>query len=161
MATYDRAGESPVERIDRNWEELLQELRVSQTGVQILTGFLLTMPFQPSFRTLSDFERGAYLWAISTSIIATSLLIAPVAMHRALFRRRRKDSLVHAGHRISQLGLGFLAAAIIGVVTLVFSLVFNGAAGLAAGLVASAMFLGLWVVLPLLIRGEMADPETP
>src|SRR5439155_6937869 len=42
----ERPNESPTERLDRNWNDILQELRVVQTGVQLLTGFLLTLPFQ-------------------------------------------------------------------------------------------------------------------
>ena len=159
MDRYDRDEESAAARIDRNWDELLQELRVSQTGVQILTGFLLTLPLQPTFVRLSGFERGAYVFAITTSIIATCLLIAPVAMHRALFRRRRKESLVAAGHRLAKLGLASLAAAIVGVVALVFSIVFSEAVGLGAGSVTALMFLGAWVVLPLAIRRQMRGPE--
>jgi integral membrane sensor domain MASE1 len=156
---YDRDQESPAERIDRNWVELLQELRVSQTGVQILTGFLLILPVQPTFHEFSDFERGAYVVTISACIIAACLLISPVAMHRALFRKRRKESLVAAGHTVAKLGLGFLGLAIVGVVCLVFSIVLGQALGLAATAVAAAMFLGAWVVLPLMIRHRMAHPD--
>jgi hypothetical protein len=160
MDDYER-HESEAERIDRNWDDLLQELRVSQTGVQILTGFLLTLPIQPSFRTLSTFERDAYVAAITGSIVATGLLITPVAMHRALFHRRRKETLVQAGHRISQVGLFFLAAAVTAVVALVFSLVFTEPVGLGAAVAAALMFLGLWLVLPLGIRRRMVTSPSP
>ena len=160
MDDYERT-ESEVQRIDRNWEELLQELRVSQTGVQILTGFLLTLPIQPSFRTLSDFERNAYVAAITASILATCLLITPVAMHRALFRRKRKETLVQAGHRVAQLGLLFLAASVTAVVGLVFALVFTDGVGLAAAIVAGLLFLGMWLVLPLGVRRRMHHGPTP
>ena len=159
MDHYDRDEESAAQRLDRNWEELLQELRVSQTGVQILTGFLLTLPVQPSFHDLSGFERGSYVVAISASIIATCLLISPVAMHRALFRRRRKESLVEAGHAIAKFGLAFLALAIVGVLCLVFSIVFGEAWGVATGLVGAVMFLTFWLVLPILVRRRIAQPE--
>ena len=152
MDHYDRDQESAAARIDRNWEELLQELRVSQTGVQILTGFLLTLPVQPTFHDLSAFERGAYVVTISASIIAACLLISPVAMHRALFRRRRKESLVAAGHRIAKVGLGFLGLAIVGVVCLVFSIVFGQGVGIVATVAAALMFLVFWVALPLRLR---------
>ena len=159
MDHYDRDAESVAERIDRNWVELLQELRVSQTGVQILTGFLLTLPVQPTFHDLDDFERGAYVVTISASIIAACLLISPVAMHRALFRRRRKESLVAAGHTVAKLGLGFLAVAITGVVCLVFSIVFGQATGIVATAAAAVMFVGAWVVLPLMIKRRMTQPD--
>ena len=73
MDDYERTGETEAQKLDRNWDELLQELRVSQTGVQILTGFLLTLPLQPKFAELSDFQRGSYVVAISLSILATCL----------------------------------------------------------------------------------------
>lgn len=158
MDTYKRDQESEAERIDRNWDELLQELRVSQTGVQILTGFLLTMPVQPAFQQLGGFERNAYVFAISMSIIATCLLIAPVAMHRILFRRRRKETLVKAGHRTSELGLAALALAIVGVVTLVFAIVYAQGVGLTVGLVTLVMFTLAWFVLPMAVRHRVGSP---
>lgn len=159
MDSYDRDDEPKTARIDRNWDELLQELRVAQTGVQILTGFLLTLPLQPTFTRLSGSERWSYVFAITASIIATCLLIGPVAMHRGLFRRRRKETLVEVGHRIAMLGLGFLAAAIIGVVSLVFSIVFDSAVGVTAAGVSAAMFLAVWLVLPLGLRRYVTQPE--
>ncbi len=162
MDGYLRDGESDAEKLDRNWEELLQELRVTQTGVQILTGFLLTLPVQPSFHDLSSFERGAYVFAISMSIVATCTLISPVAMHRILFRQRRKETLVMAGNRIAKAGLSTLALAIVGVVTLVFAIVFSQAVGVVVGLVSLAMFLGAWLVLPLALRHRLrVEPDHP
>ena len=155
---YDREQESPAERIDRNWVELLQELRVSQTGVQILTGFLLTLPLQPAFHELTGFERGAYVVAISASIVATCLIITPVAMHRALFQRRRKETLVRLGHSIAIVGLAFLATAIAGVVTLVFSIIFGGTTGLWVGVAAGLMFVVAWLVAPLSLRERLGVP---
>ena len=99
----------------RSWtatgNELLQELRVSQTGVQILTGFLLTLPLQTTFARLTTFERNTYVAAIAFSILATCLLIAPVAMHRILFRERRKGTLVDVGSSVAKAGLAMLALA--------------------------------------------------
>jgi hypothetical protein len=162
MDGYDRTQESPAQRIDRNWEELLQELRVSQTGVQLLTGFLMTVPLQPAFRQLDALERGAYVVAISASILATCLLIAPVALHRALFRRRRKQTLVTLGHWLAVSGLGFLAAAIVGVVTLVFVLVFGRTSGLWIGAAAAVVFTAVWLVGPVALRERLGDvPKTP
>lgn len=152
MDDYERTDETRSEKLDRNWNELLQELRVSQTGVQILTGFLLTLPVQPSFRDLGGFERGSYVVAVSASIVATCLLIAPVAMHRLLFRQRRKESIVRVGDIIAKLGLAILALAIAAVVSLVFSIVYGRSTGIAGGAVALLMFAGAWLVLPLWMR---------
>ena len=86
--------ETEAQRLDRNWSGLLQELRVAQTGVQLLTGFLLTLPFQQRFTQLDGVMRTVYLVTVACSIGATVLLVAPVSMHRLLFRPAR---LQHRG----------------------------------------------------------------
>src|SRR5215211_3548051 len=93
-------GESERERINRNWDELLQELRVTQTGVQILTGFLLTLPFQQRFALLDQFQVAVFCVAVLLSATATALIVAPVSYHRLLFRQRRKALLVSASDRL-------------------------------------------------------------
>src|SRR5712691_13298888 len=82
--------ETPLERWDRNYGELLQELRVAQTGVQILFAFLLTLPFSPRFGQVSRFERATYVSTLLLAAGAAALLIAPVAFHRLVFRDRQK-----------------------------------------------------------------------
>jgi hypothetical protein len=158
---YQREGETKAERLDRNWDELLQELRVTQTGVQILTGFLLTLPIQPAFRDISGFERDAYVAAISTSILATCLLITPVAMHRWLFRQQRKETLVSIAHHISVIGLTTLAAAVVSVMALTFSLVLGQLAGIVAAAVGAGLFVAAWVVFPLGLRRHLAHHPAP
>ena len=93
----DRARSENPERLDRNWSSLLQELRVTQTGVQSLTGFLLTLPFQQRFDRLDALMRAVYVATVTCSIAATIALVSPVAMHRLLFRPRRLNQLV-SGH---------------------------------------------------------------
>src|SRR5215217_8125607 len=90
-------GETETERLDRNWNEMLQELRVTQTGTQILTGFLLTLAFQPRFQELDQFQVGVYLVLVGLAVLATCLGLAPVTLHRALFRQQAKDRIVHTG----------------------------------------------------------------
>src|SRR5256885_7464608 len=87
---WEQRGETELQRLDRNWAELLQELRVVQTGVQLLTGFLLTLPFQQAFANLSNAQQGIYLAVVGLSAMSTALLIAPVALHPALFRRHAR-----------------------------------------------------------------------
>ena len=81
----EHRGETETERLDRNWSDLLQELRVVQTGVQLPTGFLLTLPFQSRFTKLSNFEQNVYLATVVASVAATGNFIAPVSLHRILF----------------------------------------------------------------------------
>src|ERR1041385_4791930 len=90
--------ESKPQKFDRQWNELLQEMRVLQTGVQVLTGFLLTIPFQQRFDRLSDVERRLYIAAVGLAVLSTLFLIAPVSMHRMLFRRGERDRLLTRGH---------------------------------------------------------------
>ncbi|OSG24010.1 DUF6328 family protein, partial [Salmonella enterica] len=97
-------SETYVERMDRNWDELMQELRVTQTGAQILVGFLLTIPFQQTFADLDDYQRTLYLVLVVLAVTGTSLIIAPVAMHRALFRKGRKPELVRWANVFARCG---------------------------------------------------------
>ncbi|BBZ41961.1 DUF6328 family protein [Mycobacterium conspicuum] len=147
-------GETEIERLDRNWNSLLQELRVVQTGVQLLTGFLLTLPFQQRFDVLSGHMRVLYLATVGCSVGATVLLIAPVATHRLLFRRHRLQVLVSAAHRFAYAGLALLGAALTGVTAIVFTAVAGRTPGLVAGVCAVALFALFWLLLPVSLRGR-------
>lgn len=148
----EERGETEIQRLDRNWNSLLQELRVVQTGVQLLTGFLLTLPFQQRFDILSGHLRVVYLATVGFSVGATVLLISPVAMHRMLFRRHRLQVLVSAAHRCAYAGLVLLGAALTGVTVIIFAAVANRNVGLVAGACALVMFAFIWWVLPLVLR---------
>ena len=141
--------ETEMERMDRNWNELLQELRVTQTGVQILTGFLLTLPFQQRFTTLDDFQVTVFCVAVLLSATATALIVAPVSYHRLLFRQRRKALLVRASDRLARAGLVALALAVSVVVLLVFDVVLSRRAAAVSSAGVLAVFTLLWLVLPL------------
>ncbi len=141
--------ESESEKLTRNLNELLQELRVTQTGVQILTGFLLTLPFTNRFATLDDVQRYSYLGVLTGSVIATGLIIAPVAFHRVLFRHGQRPWLVEAANRAARAGLAALALTTSGMVWLVFDLVVDRAVAGLAGVLSLLFFATLWAVLPL------------
>jgi Family of unknown function (DUF6328) len=151
---WNRANrdETETERLDRNWSSLLQELRVVQTGVQLLTGLLLTLPFQPRFDVLDVGMRVVYLVTVACSVASTVLLVAPVAIHRLLFRRHRLDTLVSAAHRCAYAGMLLLGLALGGVSTIVFYAVAGRPAGVIAGAVVLAAFAVFWLVTPLLMR---------
>ena len=150
--------ETPTERLDRNWTDLLQELRVVQTGVQLLTGFLLTLPFQQKFSRLTDTERGVYLFAVATSIVATGFLQAPVSLHRALFRKHRRKETVLAAHKLAIVGIVFLAFAVVAVALLIFDVVVGAAGGIIAAGITAVMLLILWLIVPR-VAGRRADPS--
>jgi hypothetical protein len=151
-APRDPRDESEAQRDDRNLAELLQELRISGLGVQVLFGFLLSLPFTARFGRLSDGQRDLYLASLALSAVATALLLGPVAYHRIVFRHRQKEPLVRAASVMATLGLATVGLAISAAVLLATSTV---ATGLPAGLITvfvAVMFLGLWFVFPLTRR---------
>ncbi|NJC70458.1 hypothetical protein HC031_12150 [Planosporangium thailandense] len=157
-AAVDGRQETSAERADRNFTELLQELRVAQTGVQILFAFLLTLPFTQGFGRVSTQQRVVYLATLIATALATSCLIAPVSHHRILFRRRRKPQLVDEANRLALVGLALLLIAVVGAVYLIFSVVAGAAL---AGVVAGALGLWLafvWYLQPLLQRRSLPRP---
>jgi hypothetical protein len=145
-------SETATERLDRNWSSLLQELRVVQTGVQLLTGFLLTLPFQQRFDILDGDMRVVYLATVSCAVAASVLLIAPVGIHRVLFRQRRLQALVSAAHRLAYAGLLLLGLALVGMTVIIFEAVSGRTASIWAGVVSLAAFSVFWVVVPVWMR---------
>lgn len=150
--TEDGRHETPLERLDRNWADLLQELRVLLVGVQLLTGFLLTLPFQGKFTELSTAYHVVYLATVACCVVATAFLQAPVSVHRALFRRHLRAETVSIAHRLSIAGIFFLACAITGVAYLIFAVVVTTGGGIAAAAVAIAVLGSLWLILPRVLR---------
>jgi hypothetical protein len=151
------------ETLTRNWNELLQELRVTQTGVQILTGFLLTVPFSDRFPGLDDLQRATYLVVLCGSLLATGFLVAPVAFHRILFRHRRRRWLVDAANQCARVGLLMLALTSSGALFLVFDVVTSRAAAYVALVVGVLFFAVLWTVAPGVAgrRNEGSGPSLP
>ena len=144
--------ETEAERLDRNWSSLLQELRVTQTGVQLLTGFLLTLPFQQRFTVLDGSMRTVYLITVACSIGSTVLLVAPVGMHRVLFRRHRLDAIVSISHGCAVAGLVLLGVALAGVAVVIFDTVMGRTGAWIAGGCTLAAFVVLWFLVPLPLR---------
>ncbi|MEU9592943.1 DUF6328 family protein [Streptomyces sp. NPDC048219] len=146
------APESPRERVNRRWNEILQETRVTQTGVQILFGFLLSVAFTPLFRELGTVDRVIYVITVVLGASATGSLIAPVSIHRFLSGQRMKDELVEAAGRLMMCGMILLALTIGCTLLLILRFVIPGvlAETLAAGVM---LWFGLcWYVLPLYLR---------
>jgi Family of unknown function (DUF6328) len=152
-------NETPQERDDRNFAELLQELRVTQTGVQILFAFLLGLAFTQRFPALDGFQRGTYVVTLLLTVVAAALFTAPAALHRMLFRRHAKRRIVDVSARFAAFGLGFLALALTGSVLLIVDVVLGRAEGVAAGAGAAVLFGALWLVLPLVLRSTTRPPE--
>jgi Family of unknown function (DUF6328) len=146
--------ETEAQRLDRNWSSLLQELRVAQTGVQLLTGFLLTLPFQQRFTQLDGVMRTVYLVTVACSIGATVLLVAPVSMHRLLFRRHRLNTLVSAAHSFAMAGMVLLGVALAGVAVVVFDTVVGRTGAWVAGGCTLLALAAFWYIMPLLGRSD-------
>lgn len=123
-----------------------------QTGVQILTGFLLTLPFQPTFAELDDYQRTVYLALVVTSVIATALIVAPVAVHRSLFRQQMKRHIVTLADRLTRVALAVLALVMTGASLLVFDVVVGRTEGIVVGASVLVVLAVVWVVLPEVLR---------
>jgi Family of unknown function (DUF6328) len=148
-ALRDGRNETRLEKLDRNWDELLQELRVVQTGVQILAGFLLTLPFQQRFTEIEDANRVVFLVAFGLAVVATAFLVAPVSAHRLLFRKGEKDTLVAVANICARLGLIALALAVSAVTFVIFDVVTDTGPAITAAAAAFLLFVLNWLVLPL------------
>jgi hypothetical protein len=140
--------ESEAERLDRNWNEILQELRVTQTGTQILTGFLLTIPFQQRFTELDEVQRTIYLVLVAFAALATILALAPVSLHRTLFRQGAKPQIVAVTNRLLIGALISVAITLIGTSWLIFDVVVGHPAGITAGIVTALLTVAAWFALP-------------
>jgi hypothetical protein len=151
----DGRDETPSERYDRNWIEVLQELRVLQTGTQILTGFLLALAFQPAFADLTEGERVFYLILVVLSAMSSIMALAPVALHRVLFQRHAKASVVSYGHTALIASLATVSCLLVGVVAFVFDVVVGTAASWVAGIVLGVMILVFWLIAPVRMRARI------
>jgi Family of unknown function (DUF6328) len=144
-----RSGEDHSERINRELIELLNELRVALPGVQVLFAFLLTVPFSQGFVQTTSFQRDLFFGVLVATAISAALLIAPSAWHRIRFRQRDKEQLVSTSNRMAIAGLGFLAVAMIGAVMLISDYVFSETLTVVSGIIAAALFGGLWYGIPI------------
>ncbi|WFE41776.1 DUF6328 family protein [Micromonospora sp. WMMD998] len=150
--------ESEKQRWQRNFADLLQELRVAQTGVQILFAFLLTMPFSNAFNRTTDFQRDVYVVALLAAAAAAAMIISPVAFHRALFRQGRKPELVRFAHRMATGGLLFMLIAMVSAVLLVTDFVLPRPIAFVLTAITGGWFLTFWAVLPF-VRRNWADDD--
>jgi hypothetical protein len=156
-------GETLDQVLDRNLAELLQELRVAITGVQILFAFLLGLAFTQRFSALGRFEVAVYTVALLSTALATVVLIAPVSFHRLVFRRRQKAALVAVADRLLMVGLGILMLAISSAVLLILDVVLGRVPGIVGGALTAVIGVLTWYVLPLWARrrGLGLAPDVP
>ena len=148
----DMRHEMPLQRVDRAYGEILQEVRVAQTGVQILFAFLLTLAFTARFKSITPVQRDIYVVALMLAAAATALLIAPAAFHRVIYRRRLKQHLVHAANKLALAGLVLLLLAMIAALVLILDVTagMGTAVILASGML--TWFFTWWFILPVYSR---------
>lgn len=156
----DGRDETAAERADRNWNEVLQELRVMQTGTQILTGFLLALAFQPAFADLGAGQRLLYLVLVVLAAVSAIIALAPVALHRFLFHRRAKPRVVAYGHWSLVASLITVSMLLVGVVAFVFDVVVDVPAAWIAVAALAVLVLALWVAAPIIIRVRQSVRES-
>ncbi len=157
MAVHDESGrpESEEERADRNLSDLLQELRVALPGVQVLFGFLLTVPFSQRFTDLSAFQEKLYFGVLISVALATVLLVAPTAGHRILFRRQQKEFIVTISNRLALIGLLLLAVAMCGAIALISDFLFGAVTAVISTIVMASAFAGFWFLGPVVRRQNL------
>lgn len=144
--------ETETERLDRNWDDILQELRVMQTGTQLIAGFLLTLPFTTRFAELGRFEETLYLGLVLLAGLTLLLMLTPISIHRRLFGEHVKDRLVSSAHRLILAALAMVGLLITGIITLIFHVVLDRTWALVVGSAVLAVVLILLVVVPRAIR---------
>jgi Family of unknown function (DUF6328) len=148
----DPRNETAPERDDRNMMELLNELRVAGLGVQVLFGFLLSLPFTKRFVLLGSIQRDIYIADVLLCVLATAMLLTPVAYHRLVFRRGLKESVVRNTNVMAIAGLVCVGLAVTAAVVLVVSFVISGASAVITGILVLCLFAVLWFVVPLARR---------
>ncbi len=154
---YER-DETEAERLDRNWLDMLQELRVVQTGVQLLAGFLLTLPFSFRFGELDAWQVRLYLAIVVVSALAVGVTLVPIGVHRRVFRQHVKDRVVATGHLLTQVLIALLAAIIVGITTLIFSVTLGWTPALVVAASATVVLTVLLLVIPLVAaRQDLPD----
>ena len=151
-ARQDPRQETLAQRDDRNFGELVQELRVVGLGVQVLFSFLLSLPFTVRFAVLSQGQRDLYVASITCATVATILLLGPVAYHRLVFRAGMKEPLVRFSNMMAIFGLAAVAGAVLSAVLLVTGYVAGALTGALITALAGVMLCGLWFALPLARR---------
>jgi Family of unknown function (DUF6328) len=151
----DGRNETEKERLDRNLNELLGELRVIMPGVQVLFAFLLTVPFTQRFTTLSDFEEKLYFGVLISVALATVLLVAPTAGHRILFRRQQKEYLVTVANNLALAGMFLLALAMCGAIALISHFLFGATTAIISTIVMALAFIGFWYTGPVVRRTKL------
>jgi hypothetical protein len=145
---------------DRQMIELLNELRIALPGVQILFGFLLTVPFAQGFRRVTPTQKTLFYATLLATAASTICLIAPSATHRLRFHQSDRAYLIETANKYLIVGLVFLGLAIILALVMITDVLYNGAAVFAFPAAIALLLIGLWFVRPL-IRTALSRSSGP
>ena len=142
-------GETPAERMDRHWNEMLQELRVTQTGVQVIFAFLLILPFQQRFEEVDDFSRRLYVVVVCLVAVSAVLTLAPVITHRFLYAKHKRDMLLSIADWFTKTAFVTIGCALTGALLLALDMVIDRLVAIIAAALAAILILLVWVVVPI------------
>ena len=156
-----RRRETYAEKLDRNWGEILQELRILQTGLQLIAGFLLTLPFQARFTELDAYGVWLYLAMVLTAASALAVVLMPLSVHRWLFRRQVKNRLVNSGAWAAKLGLALACVLIVGTTALIFDTVLGRTESWIAGGCLLVLCLVLFLGVPASLSRKSGNGYMP
>jgi uncharacterized protein DUF6328 len=156
---YSRPDEDPGERLDRQWNELLQELRLAQTGTQILFAFLLSIAFQNRFQDADSFTHDVYAVTLIASALAVGLFLAPVSFHRIIYRQKLRDRMLPIANRMTIAGMLFLVVAIAGGVLLAADVVLSRPVAIIVDAIVLLLFAIFWYVVPAWVRRRTTADE--
>jgi hypothetical protein len=154
---YSRPEEDAGERLDRQWSELLQELRLAQTGTQILFAFLLSIAFQGAFQNADAFTHHVYAVTLVASALAVGLFLAPVSFHRIIYRQKLRDRMLPIASRMAIAGLAFLVLAMTGGVLLAIDVVVSRPVAILLTSSVLLWFVIFWYAVPTWVRRSMSN----
>lgn len=135
-------------RLDRELNELLQELRVIQGGILLLIGFMLVIAFSARFENVTDFQKWTYYATLIVTGISAIVVVAPVVHHRLAFRKRDKERIVVRGNAHVLVAVGLVAVSILGITVLITDLLFPTWMTIVVGVGYALIVSALWWVLP-------------
>ncbi|WP_432950511.1 DUF6328 family protein [Kribbella sp. CA-253562] len=156
---YSREHETEGERLDRHWNELLQELRLAQTGTQILFAFLLSIAFQVRFQDSDEFTHDVFAGTLIACALSVCLFLAPVSFHRMVFQQRLRDRLVPMAHHLASAGMAFLILAMSGGVLLALDVVLHRTTAIVTVVIIFVLFVLFWYALPAYVRAQRDEDE--
>ncbi len=151
----DGRNETEKERLDRNLNELLGELRVIMPGIQVLFAFLLVVPFNQRFTELTQFETSTYFVTLVTTGVSMAFLIAPGTIHRLQFRADDKEWIVFTGNRLAIIGFAILAVAVTSGFLLVMHFVYSNTLAIVSTAALGVLVGVLWFAIAVARRRRL------